>query len=424
MLKPAAIMKMPYGLLILGIIFFVLFTRLYRLDQPSHHYFDEVYHGFTAQIYLHNDPKAYDVYAKPPEGFAYEWTHPPLAKLIMAVSMAVLGENAVGWRFSSVVFGSLCILMAALIAEELFASRRVAVLTALFLSLDGLLLVQSRIAMNDTHFLFFSLCAIYAYLKSKKEKEVYKWLALSGVGVGLALASKWTALYVLAIIGLDHLVRWIREEKLPSLEHFLVLCFSYGVLPTLIYLLSYGHFFAMGYSWKEFVALQQQMWWYHTKLVATHAYQSRPLQWILDLRPVWMYSNSDIPSKISNIYNLGNPVIFYAGLLSVLYVVYLWIKGLKKEHGFLLLLYFGFWVPWLFSPRIMFFYHYLPSIPALCIALAVVADSLLKKKKHEFVLAVTLLALLWLVVFYPHLTGIPVSTSFDSNVYYLIPSWK
>jgi dolichyl-phosphate-mannose--protein O-mannosyl transferase len=32
--------------------------------------------------------------------------------------------------------------------------------------------------------------------------------------------------------------------------------------------------------------------------------------------------------------------------------------------------YLAFWAPWLMSPRIMFLYHYLPSLPFLYIGLA------------------------------------------------------
>jgi dolichyl-phosphate-mannose-protein mannosyltransferase len=433
--RSSSLLETPYGLVIIFIVVFTLVTRLFRLGTPDTMYFDEVYHAFTGVRYLHNDPQAYDVYAKPPEGFAFEWTHPPLAKLFMAGTMMGLGENAVGWRISSVIFGSLCILMTALIAEEFFRSRRVAVLAALFLSLDGLLLAQSRIAMNDTHFLFFALLAVFAYLKSKKHPEDFRWLLLSGTSVGLSLASKWTALYLLIIIGFDHLVTWFQERKMPSLERFVALCLVFGVLPVGMYLLSYAQFFSMGYSWDDFIALQKQMWWYHTNLVATHTYQSRPWQWLLGLRPVWYYVKYSEPNMVANIYNMANPVVLYAGLAGVGYACWQWFKNMwdKKQNTIpllLLLLYFGFWVPWLFSPRIMFSYHYLPALPALCICLALFVDFLLRHEKTKDAMrtwglgAVVTLALGWFIFFYPHLTAFPVDRSFAEHFYAVIPSWK
>lgn len=233
--------------------------RLYRLEHPQKLYFDEVYHGFTALEYARNNAAAYDPWATPPKGFAYEWTHPPLAKMIMAGSVAVLGPNSLAWRLPPAIFGSLSILLAALIADELFRSSKIAILTAYFLTLDGLNFVMSRLAMNDTTFICFMLAAILAYLKSKKansERQSY-WLVVSGISLGLALASKWTTLYVFGLLGCDQLITWWHQKKLPSVQQFLLLCLTLGGIPILVYLLSYLHYFALGYTWENFVELQK-----------------------------------------------------------------------------------------------------------------------------------------------------------------------
>jgi predicted membrane-bound dolichyl-phosphate-mannose-protein mannosyltransferase/Gpi18-like mannosyltransferase len=70
----------------LGIAFLValvvLLTRGYRLDQPRDMYFDEVYHARTAyELLAQREP--------------YEWTHPHLAKEIMALGILAFGDNRV-----------------------------------------------------------------------------------------------------------------------------------------------------------------------------------------------------------------------------------------------------------------------------------------------------------------------------------------
>ncbi|HET7701406.1 MAG TPA: phospholipid carrier-dependent glycosyltransferase [Candidatus Limnocylindria bacterium] len=62
----------------------VLATRGYRLDHPRDMYFDEVYHARTAfELLAERDP--------------YEWTHPHLAKEIMALGiLAFAGDRVVG----------------------------------------------------------------------------------------------------------------------------------------------------------------------------------------------------------------------------------------------------------------------------------------------------------------------------------------
>ena len=60
----------------------VLMTRGYRLDQPRDMYFDEVYHARTAmELLAQREP--------------YEWTHPHLAKEIMAIGILLFGDDHV-----------------------------------------------------------------------------------------------------------------------------------------------------------------------------------------------------------------------------------------------------------------------------------------------------------------------------------------
>ena len=60
----------------------VLGTRGFRLDWPRDMYFDEVYHARTAfELLAQRDP--------------YEWTHPHLAKELMAVSILAFGDDRV-----------------------------------------------------------------------------------------------------------------------------------------------------------------------------------------------------------------------------------------------------------------------------------------------------------------------------------------
>jgi predicted membrane-bound dolichyl-phosphate-mannose-protein mannosyltransferase len=63
----------------------VLLTRGYRLDHPRDMYFDEVYHARTAfELLAERDP--------------YEWTHPHLAKEVMALGILAFGDDRVVGR--------------------------------------------------------------------------------------------------------------------------------------------------------------------------------------------------------------------------------------------------------------------------------------------------------------------------------------
>src|SRR5258708_19105039 len=123
------------------VIFFAGFTRLYNLNNPPTHYFDEVYHAFIAQNMLHGRTAAWEWWNTNPAGFAYEWTHPPLAKEGMVLGMAVLGENAFGWRFLGAMLGVGSVILIFFIAKEIFKDELLALIASIVFALDGLALV-------------------------------------------------------------------------------------------------------------------------------------------------------------------------------------------------------------------------------------------------------------------------------------------
>lgn len=413
-----------YWTILAAILVVGFLTKIVRLSDPADFYFDEVYHGFTATYYLNGNHEAYSMYHKNPPGKAVEWTHPPLAKLFMWGAMEIFGENSFGWRFSSVVFGTLLVLFTALFAYALFESAFISLAAAFLLTIEGLIFTQSRIAMNDAHLMAFVYLALYFFVRWRKNPENSRLMIYSGIALGLALSCKWSALFVFFMIGLDRLYSWYRKFELPSGREFSLLAVSYVFLPSLVYLLSYAHFFWLGYTWDELVNLQKSMWWYHTNLTATHPYMSKWYQWLLNLKPVWMYVNYSVPDKIGNIYNTGNSVILYLGLASVIMSVNEARKQWRWELWFALVVYFMVWVPWIFSPRIMLFYHYAPAVPTLCVLLARQLERLWLDGNRRAVVAIGAAAVAWFALFYPHNTGLPVHKDFADAVYFILPSWR
>ncbi len=387
---------------ILGsILFFSLITRILWLGSPPNEYFDEVYHAFTAKVMLHGDPKAWEWWNTPPEGFAYEWTHPPLAKLGMVLGMKVFGENSFGYRIPAALLGVGIIFLVYKIAKELFKDEILAVLSAAVLSLDGLLLVMNRIGMNDTYFLFFALLAIYFYIKDRN--------LLSAIAFGLSAASKWSAIWTIPIFVVLHFVLK-KKFKFGYIWYLLI--------PPIIYVATYIPMFLSGHGWDIFVGMQKQMWWYHTRLKATHAYTSAWWSWPIMARPVYLYTSSEIGGFVSRIYAMGNPGVFWFGLFSVIMASVFSFVQRNRKLGLIIFGYLIFFVPWAASPRIMFLYHYLPSLPFLAIATAYVL-----RRFPKLLLLFYPLALLLFIYFYPHWAGIKIPLWLDSS-YYWFPSWR
>lgn len=387
--------------ILLAIILVIsLVTRMYSLSLPKTEYFDEVYHAFTARAMLNNDIRAWEWWNESPEGFAFEWTHPPLAKEIMVIGMTIFGENSFGWRAPAALFGVISTFLIFLIGKELF-SKKVGLIASFVFALDGLSLVMSRIGMNDIYLITFLLASLLLYIKDK--------YMFSAVAFGFALSSKWSALWMLPVF----VLLLILKAKKPKVS-----ILSFFVIPPLIYVGSYIPMFMSGHSWEIFWGMQKQMWWYHTQLVATHPYTSPWWSWPLLLRPIWLYTTGNHGGMVGNIYAMGNPAVFWVGVVCVVVSLYDAIKERSKATLFLTLGYLGLFAPWALSPRIMFLYHYFPSVPLLSLITAVVIAK--RPKILPFVLGGIAVVF---VYFYPHWTGIPVPLEL-SNSYFWLPGWR
>ncbi|MFH2085292.1 MAG: glycosyltransferase family 39 protein [bacterium] len=402
-------LRLKSNKLLVGILFLATILRFSSLTHPPVYIFDEVYHAFTGRQYLHNHKEAWEWWTTPPEGVAYEWTHPPVAKYGMVLGMLLFGENSYGWRVGSSIFGVISILGLYSFTYALLRRKDIALLTAFLVSIEGLHIVQSRIAMNDIYMLAFLIWALFAAVKSR-------WKS-AAILYGLSLASKWSAIYGLVPLALIYLHN--PPIAFSNLKFYLTNLFSIFrllLIVILVYILTFTPFILAGHTWGQWWELHRQMWYYHTHLVATHAYQSTPWQWLFAVRPVWYYVKY-LGDNIENIYAQGNPLILWLGLVAL-------ILQLKKIFQFpyliLYTLYFILTVPWLLSPRIMFFYHYLPSSTFLCV---IFASWLLTLPKKYFVTILILTSGVLLLIS-PMLYGFATPHLYWDTLFKIFPSWK
>lgn len=388
------------------VLAFALAARLLGLWYPATEYYDEVYHAFTAQEMLRGNPAAWEWSSQAPPGYAYEWTHPPLAKLLMVVGLWLPGEQeSFGWRLPAALLGTGVVYLVYLLGRSLLHSESGGLAGAAVFALDGLPLAMSRVGMNDVYLLFASLAALYFFLKDR--------YLLSSVFLGLALASKWSAVWVVPVL-LALLVLFRRRLRAGMLWFLPV--------PPLVYLAAYSPFFLTGHTAAQFIELHQQMWWYQTNLAATHVYQSPWWSWPLLLRPLWMFTAAR-DALVSNIYAMGNPVVFWSGLAALAAAA---VAGVTQRQRALLVVpiaWAAFFLPWALSPRILFIQHYLPALPFLALASGWLLVTLWNGRWRWIVLVYLLAAIAAFLFFYPHWTGIFVPRWWD-DLYYWLPSWR
>ncbi|KKR87688.1 MAG: Glycosyl transferase family 39 [Candidatus Curtissbacteria bacterium GW2011_GWA1_41_11] len=410
--------------------FFSLIIRVYRLSEPNHYYFDEVYHVVTARAYANNDPAAYNPFSPPPEeGTAFDWLHPPLAKLIQAASIKVIGDKPIGWRLPSAIFGTALIPATFALAYLLFGPA-VAVFASLIIAFENLTFVMSRITMNDIFLAFFVVCSfIFAYLYATRRPV--KNLLITAVFLGLALATKWTGFYaIVAVLGFL-LLHDLKERRL-NLKLILLV-----IIPLLMYLGSYGQYFLQGHSVSEFVGLHKQIWWYQNRHDLEHSYGTTAFfcvpqgttgpkswcPWVLNIRGVY-FSYKDYGSDNAGyIYALGNPIVFWLGIVAVSYMIGKFIQRRSMKILLVLLAYFIFWLPWIFTPRLLFLYHYLPSIPFLAIVLGYEFRDIYNTRfKFAVILLLVVIALTFLY-FFPISSGWPIKIDSIDRFMWL-RSWR
>ena len=123
-----------------------------------------------------------------------------------------VGQNAFAWRLPGMVAGVLMAALLYILARILFRRRAIAVLAGIFVLADGMLFAQSRIAMNDAYVALFVVAAVTLFAAIWTGAWRWRgafWVGLPAVGLllGLALASKWVALYAIGGIGLLILLR-------------------------------------------------------------------------------------------------------------------------------------------------------------------------------------------------------------------------
>lgn len=377
--------------LLLLLILISLFLRLYRLDYPNEYIFDEVYHAYTAKQYLKGNKDAWSPWGKSTEErTAFEWLHPPISKEIMTSTMFLLGTtDAWAWRLPGALLGTLSVFLLYKLAGILLKNETAALLSALFFSVDGLNFVQSRTGMNDIYLVAFILLSVIFFIK--------KSYLLSALFMGVACATKWPGIF-LALIYFPVL---LAQRQIKKLIYFII-------IPPIIYLLSYTPYFLLGYTWKDFIELHKQIWWYQTHLQATHDYASAWWSWPLNLYPVWYFVDYK-DNNIANIFASGNTAVFWLGSAAVVLTAWETFKKKSINLFFIILLFFVFWLPWAISPRIMFLYHFSPSIPFLSLALGYQLGKFFEDKNmRKFVIILLSLMIINFILIYPFLVGIPI----------------
>ena len=422
--------------LVIGLIAGLL--RFVRLDLPPGKIFDEIYYACDARNLLRYGVEHDTVGGNPdcvPKGGGAFIVHPPLGKWAIAVGEKLFGFNEFGWRFSAAVFGTLTVVVLVRVTRRMTGSTLLGCLAGLLLSLDGLHFVQSRTSMLDIFLVFWTTSA-FACLVADRDWVRSRlaaaddlvlvgwgphlglrrpWLLAAGGCLGAAIATKWSGIYFLAVLGLLAFAWEVGARRTAGiLRPFrAVLVRSAGplvlaliVLPVLLCVASwFGWFHSdLGYD-RQWAATHPasglghavpdvlRSWWqyhreiygFHEGLASRHPYQSHPLGWLFLARPVSYYYpqaigpgqfGCTVASCSSEVLAIGTPAIWWASIFALLACTWLWASRRDWRAGAVVLLVLTGIAPWIrddLHQRTMFLFYALPSVPFMCLALALCA---------------------------------------------------
>jgi dolichyl-phosphate-mannose--protein O-mannosyl transferase len=393
---------------------------LWRIGDPAKLDFDETHYVPAARALL-----ALDLLPNP--------EHPPLGKLLIALGIALFGDDPFGWRVMSALFGALLVFSAMMATRWLFLRRPAAIMTGLLLLFSQTLYIQARIAMLDIFMASFLMLGLWQLVALYRIGFTDRWrFMIAGASLGLAMACKWTAISLVApslpfFIWLLWSAKKRSANEAPALplREALGWLGPFALLAYLATFLPYHFLRHDALSIAGIVPQQFNMLHMQSSPMGSHPYQSRWWQWVLDLRPIW-YFYETVGGIQRGVLYIGNPAICWGGLIAL--AASLW-AGIR-EHARPLLLPVLLWA-WplaffILAPKpVQFYYHYFLSSLMLCIASAGVLDHYFWRKGNRLVpwLIIGLAGLVFLE-FYPIISAGALGGPQDFNRWMWLDSWR
>lgn len=492
-------------------------------DYMAGTYFDEIYHPRTAYEFLNGMS-------------VYEWTHPPLGKVLMSIGVSIFGMVPFGWRFVGTLFGVFMIGVIYMFIKRMFKHTWLTSALTLLFTFDFMHFTQTRLATIDTYIVFFIMLMYYYMYKYYKMsfydtplKKTFVPLALSGIFFGLGVASKWTGMYAgagLAVVFFITLWRRYKEYKyalkIPrgetdGIEHRIIIdnfknntvrtlafcCIAFVAVPFIIYTLSYIPYMMTpsGDGLATIFNNAESMLTYHGRTVAdsTHPYSSYWYEWPLMYKPMYYFSNTLPDGMKQGISAFGNPAVWWLGIGALAYTVavaviiplrekkyfgkgkmfvgviystavlflvlmsyltsmdndklerffpYMMIYGVifvgiflavlaneeklnkvsAKTALFLVIGFFAQLLPWVFVLRTTYIYHYFTCIPFVVLMIGFVIKTIYDNTENKKAVIIgtaiyVAIAIALFAMFYPVLSGAPVSPDYVDKYLRWMKSW-
>ncbi len=411
----------------------------YRTDGGTP-LFDEKYYAVQAAEMVRNggveDNLAYGVIV-----------HPPLGKQIIAIGELLFGYTPTGWRFTSAVAGTLCILLIIRVTRRMTRSTLLGGIAGVLLIADGVSHVMARLALLDVFSELFVLAAFACLIadrdqvrnrlaRSRSDGTHNDFLATgvplgarwwrfgTGLSLGIATAVKWNGAYwiiafFLLILIWDTLARRDLGLRSPVVamfrRDFLPTVWSIAVIPVLTYLGAYWAWFRSENAYgrhmveatggvipaalKSLVAMTKEMLKTTAGILTPtdpalrHPWESKPFAWPMSTRPVLVYlSGGDGTTGcgdghtdcVKRIFIIGTPALWWISLLVLGWALWRCIARMDWRYAAVLVAYGAGYLPWFaIWDRQMYFFYMVSVAPFLIIGITLVLGDILGRARDH-----------------------------------------
>jgi len=477
---------------LLGFSVLALGLRLWGLGRFNQLIFDEIYYVPFALGYLNQSPP-FDA-------------HPPLGKYLIALGLwlgqwgtawfqwpplTVEGQSIslIGGRVINALVGATIPGLVAMLGYGLSRGypqpRRIcfSLVAAALMTLEGLTLVESRLALINLYWLWFGLLGQVFWVVAPLRRHPYRWRVAAGIALGAAINVKWNgAAFWLGLLlweglqaqsgllppGLDGRGgRALEGWRIGNRRWWLYL----ELIPWATYSLLWWPHLAM--TGESFWGIHHQLWRVHQTIGAggaSHPYCSPWFTWPLMLRPIAYFYQVLSPRTVVAIQAMGNPMLWWLSTAAMLALGLIWLSGRWPSWGiaqakpqislesslestthaalvepspvqpwsgeassrasfavesFLVLNYLAQWLPWLLVSRCTFLYHALGMVALSALALAWLMSGWLghHRRSHRMMAWAMLgLIVLGFLFWLPLFLGWPISPDALQRRWWL-PTW-
>jgi len=426
------------------------FLRFNRLEIPRAIVFDETYYVKDAWSILHHGVEWQPVtnansliiaghtnifQACSGTGCGEYVVQPEVGKYMIAIGEWLFGLNSFGWRFASAVFGTVAILLVCRIARRMTRSTLLGCIAGVLMSLDGLEFVLSRTGILDIFLMTFVLAAFGCVVIDRDKSRARlaeavaaaggglrgsrprlgfrKWQLLAGIFLGLAVGTKWNAVWYILGFGALTIAWDIGARRAAGLRYYyrgafrdaVWLPLTFIVVPLAVYLASWTNWLVTNTGYDRDYAQQHgfnvpvlaplySLYEYHYQAIVfgiglrtPHPYQSQPWDWLLITRPVAFYYQSYFapvagPSHFcppkgctgaqwsQEVLAIGTPAIWWGSIAALLFCLGWWLLHRDWRAGAVLMGVIAGWGPWFpLVTRTKFYYYALEFEPFLILSL-------------------------------------------------------